>query len=271
MCRGLIPFSLLLSACAPHYYYMPNVQNVPLLQDKNDFRLTASSSGANNSVDNISGSEFQGAFALTKKLGVMANYMQVKGGDSQNGGDGKYMEAGAGYYRTLEKHIVFEVYGGFGEGRQHHNYQTKIDSSTGFVSSITKYKNGGTSELSFAKFFIQPALGLTYKGFDISLSERISGLSFFKIQNNADTANAEWKSVNDILRNKNSFLLETAITLRGGWKYVKLQLQFMSSSNISHPYLHFVNGTTSLGICFVMAKNYRKFSQKRNLTPSSSR
>ena len=64
----------LLFCCCSHYYYVPNVQNVPLFREKNQYRLSGSY-GLGTETKCL---EFQGAYSITDKLGIMTNFMSAK-------------------------------------------------------------------------------------------------------------------------------------------------------------------------------------------------
>lgn len=167
--------SVLLSSCS-HYYYVPNVQNVPLFREKNEYRI----SGSYGFGDESSCAEVQAAYSVSDKIGIMTDFMSAKGGtvSDNNWGKGYYFDGAIGYYKPLGRSGVFEIYGGAGGGNQHHQYVVS-NYSNGTVTN----SSGGTSDLAFMKIFVQPSLGLTYKIFDIAVSTRISRLSFINIDN----------------------------------------------------------------------------------------
>jgi len=235
----LIAFTL--SGCS-HYYYVPNVQNVPLLKEKEEFHLSASLGGGEESVS----TEIQAALALTDNIGIMANFMSVKGGNhSENDwGKGLYFEGALGYYKPFEQYGVFEVYGGVGGGSQHHEYY--------FAS------NSGNADLSILKFFVQPALGFTHNVFEIAFSTRLCYLSFYGIRNNISGSQAEYDKVSSFA-NKNYLFLEPAFTVRAGWKNLKLQGQIIIASyKLKKDFYDFEGFHMSFGLNYTFAKRYLK-------------
>ena len=116
---------------------------------------------------------------------------------------------------------------------------------------------GGTSDLSLTKIFLQPSFGLTCNAFDIALSTRISVLSFNGIVNQISGNTDEYNLLNN-LTNENHLLLEPAITIRGGWKYVKLQFQAEAASCPFSPDLRFENYHIAIGLYIAFAKRYEK-------------
>jgi hypothetical protein len=234
--------ALLLSSCA-HYYYVPNVQNVPLFREKNEYRFSAFYGAG----DMSSSGEVQAAYSATNHLGLMANYLSAKGQTSanRNSAKGYCLEGAAGYFKPFGNAAVFEIYGGLGGGSQHHEYYNMF---------IEKYD--GTADLTCIKVFIQPSLGLTFKAFDIAFSTRMSRMTFTDVNNNI-TNSFKSNMLNDI-DNKSHFFIEPALTLRAGWKNVKFQLQGQISTEVSNPTLYIGEGShLSAGMYFTIANRYK--------------
>lgn len=253
------PLAVLLSSCS-HYYYVSNVQNVPLFKEKNEYHI----SGAFGEGDESSCLEVQAAYSATDKIGIMTDFMSAKGGDfsNKNYGKGNYLEGAIGYYKPIKSEGVFEIYGGLGGGNEHHEY-----------TSIFENQYYGSSELSLLKLFIQPSFGFTFKAFDIALSTRFSRLSYFNVDNNIY---ANYNSYNELntLSDKSHYFIEPAITLRGGWKNIKVQFQAVYAGYLNNPRLYFGEEThVSFGIYIVLAKRYRQdiptLKQTTNPAPDS--
>jgi hypothetical protein len=60
-----------------HYYYVPNVQNIPLFREKNEFCFSLLSGGAEESCS----FELQSACAAGKNIEIMANFISAGGGE----------------------------------------------------------------------------------------------------------------------------------------------------------------------------------------------
>lgn len=223
---------------------MPNVHNVSLFREKNEYRLCVATSGG----EEISSTEIQAASSITGNIAVMTNVMLAKGGEKGYGdwGKGKYADVAAGYYKPLGRSGVFEVYGGFGASSQQHQY------------SNNQY--AGRSDLSFTKLFIQPSIGATSNVVDIAFSTRFCNLSFHRVNNQIIEHHDEYEYyyLDKIARNKHSFLIEPALTLRGGWKYVKVQLQMGWNINLTHSDMRFETVHGSLGLYITIADRYQK-------------
>lgn len=91
-----------------HYYYVPNVQNVPLFREKNEYRL----SGTYGFGTETSCLEVQGAYSVTSNFGIMTNFMSAKGieNSEESWAKGTYLDVAIGYYKPLLKSGVFEIY-----------------------------------------------------------------------------------------------------------------------------------------------------------------
>jgi hypothetical protein len=246
----VILISAILFCSCTHYYYVPNLQNVPLFKEKNEIHLSGSYGGGmhSNSI------EVQGSYSLPYNIGLMANYLHGRGGDFSNNdyGKGNYFEGALGYYKPFKEFEgVFEIYGGIGSGNQHHEY-----SSRHFDQWEYYRKYDGSSDLSFSKLFLQPSFGLTFDMFDVALSTRICRLSFTDIKNSI-TDSVEVDKVN-YLSDKSHYFIEPAVTLRGGWKYIKFQFQLAYSGYLGHPEYYFYDDIhLSAGLYFTIAKRFK--------------
>jgi hypothetical protein len=128
-----------------------------------------------------------------------------------------------------------------GGGSQHHNY--------GYWD--------GESDLNYYRFFIQPAIGFTTRGFDIIGSFRLANLNFTKVSASRDASSGyESFELENIKDNPSSFLFEPGITIRAGWKYVKVQAQYVHSVNLTNPELPYDPDGVTIGIYFTFANRY---------------
>jgi hypothetical protein len=232
-----------LSSCS-HYYYVANTKNVPLLREKNEGRvsLTYGEGDESSSVD------FQGSYAINDKIGVMANFMSANGGSDSgqdpNWAKGTYVDAAVGYYKPLGSVGVFEIYGGYGASSQHHQY----------------YSNG-TADLRFRKVFVQPSIGLTGNWYEMAFSLPLSRVSFNEI--NDYTTGGEQQGLDKLTYAGPSCILEPAFTIRGGWKYVKLQFQYVHVLSLTNQDLPFERDKVSLGVYFSIVRRYGKEFQPK--------
>ena len=246
---AIILAAFLLCSCN-HYYYVANVQNIPLFREKNEYHLSGSYGGGpySNCI------EVQASYSLPFNIGLMANYMHGRGGDVSDNdyGKGNYIEGAIGYYKPFEKfNGVFETYGGIGLGKQYHEY-----SSRHFDQWEYYYSYDGSSDISFSKLFIQPSYGLTFDKFDVALSTRLCRLSFTDI-NNQITDPVEVNKVNSLSDNSHYFI-EPALTLRGGWTYLKFQFQVAYTGYLGHPeYYFFEDVHFGAGLYFTIAKRFK--------------
>ncbi len=243
-------FTLLLTVFlvgCTHYYYVPNVQNIPLFRDKNELQLSGEVGSATDKTPlwgkgDTRCMDLQAAYSLSTRIGFQLNYMSLRYENNVSGNalddnsmSGNYYESALGYFNPIGKHGVFELYGGIGLSDQHHVYANSYNNLT------------GTADLNFTKLFLQPALGLTYSSFDIALSSRIYTLRY----NNIDASNndiANYENFNSIQGTDHVFI-EPAFTIRTGWRVVKVQFQYVYVNKLNPPYLHFYERShVSLGL-----------------------
>ena len=203
----LIIFVIAISfASCSSKYYTPNTQNVPLISQKGETNLTLA--GNANQV------EFQGAYGIGNNFAVQANGGLFIPADLDNGdgGSGKFIEFGAGYFKPLTENFIFETYGLLGLGSVENHF-----GQTGNVSA------------NILRVGIQPNLGFKSKYFSAALSSRIVNLMYSKIDGNLIGVG----EVQYLKDNSSNFLVEPAITLRTGFENFKLQLQYGYSVNLT--------------------------------------
>ncbi len=204
------------ASCSPKYY-TPNSHNVPLLSEKGETNLTLA--GNENRL------EFQGAYAVSDNIAIKADgsLFNPKDEDNGDGGSGKFIELGAGYFKPITDKWIFETYGilGFGSFENHR------------PSSI--YSNPGTNgdiSANLLRIGVQPNFGFKSKYFSAALSSRFVNLSFNQIE--GDLMYGGNNQTQYLRDNSSNFLIEPALTLRAGFDKIKLQLQQGFSFNLSN-------------------------------------
>jgi hypothetical protein len=249
MKRNIIPIAflvtLLFNSCSfPHYYYTPNLQNVPMFTEKNVLSgdIAGSFGAANSSL------EVQAGLSLPAHLALTADYMT---GGTRHLREGvsdiskiEYYEGAAGIYIPFNNYGVFELYGGLGKGTQNHTFAYKEYNG----NLIWTWVSDGTADLSFSKFFIQPDIGIKTEFFEGAFSCRFSKLKFSRIDVNNTIHRID--ELNDLKLNTEPWLLEPTLTIRGGSETVQVQLQIISSATLPKTDLLFEGFRYSLGMHF---------------------
>jgi hypothetical protein len=216
----------LLTGCA-HDYYFSSIQNVPLFKEKYEFHLA----GSYGIGDESQSGELQTAFAVTNHLGIMANFMKTKAGSfaEEDYVSGRNYDFGIGYFRPVGSAAVFEIYSGLGRNDQHHGYSTSQYNQT---TGQDEYVSSGKSYLHFTKYYIQPAFGIAFDYFDAAASIRFNQLNFTSVNYNI-TDHSEDIEIMDLLSTGHHYIAEPAITLRSGWRNMKVQFQASYALNLN--------------------------------------
>ncbi len=218
--------------------YTPNALNVPLMQERGEIKLM------------VSPNNYQGAYAVTDNIAIIANGRVATSttstsvnGTASDSFDAKnsVFEAGIGYYGHTGRGFTYEVYGGGGV------------TQVGFHG--TGPSVGKNYDVSGMKFFVQPNIGFTSQGFDIAFSTRLSGLQFGTATGNYSLAEQKANEL-DKLGAATHLFLEPAITLRGGYKYVKLQLQLGGSFKLTQAVIPYNGLIGNVGLVFDFAQWY---------------
>lgn len=241
--------SILSGSCSfPHYYYIPNVQNVPLFKQSNEFSgLAAFSTGI---IDNCA--ELQAGYSLTDHVALIANFMTGGNNNSTQTYEDfskiNYFEGALGYYKSFSDIGVFEVYGGYGQGSQHHAFSYSEFSNWYTWTTVSD----GKADMSFSKIFIQPNIGIKIKWVESAFSCRFTRLNFNDIVYYGTTYHLD--ELNLLQQNSTPWFIEPAITFRAGFEPVKFQLQLVFSQNLVNPELLFEKFRINLGLQFNISK-----------------
>ena len=228
---------VLLNACS-HTYYIPHAQNLALFKQKGDFKICGIAGGG----DYISTCELQSAYAITNNVAIAANFMQFAAGTESQG---TYKDVAVAYYLKPVEKLRFEIFGGYGIGRQHHDYSEILSPN-------------GSADLSYRKFYVQPALGWMGDGVDLIFSMRIAEIDFYEVENNVNRKSFYYSELVDIEQSRRPSFIQPALTLRLGWQYIKVQCQVQRSFHLgSNTYLY-DRYNVGLGLQFALSKSFIK-------------
>lgn len=198
---------LLFSGCVP-IYYASNAHNVPLLKEKHEVRVTAGLT----TTEDASGPDVQAAYAVGENIGLIAQGAYLTGGSESSSwqGNGQILEVGGGYFKPLGRYFVAELYGGAG------------------LAKISNQRYETPERMKFTKPFIQPVFGFNANFFELAVSPKIAWVHYNEplLLNYEIRTDANGNTIYSNIQEKQTFFaFEPAVTIRGGWKYVKLQLQ----------------------------------------------
>lgn len=229
----ILPLSL--SSCS-HYYYMPNMQQLPLLREKGEVRLAYASSRESANLDaEVNGHEFQASGAVTDKVGVMLNSASFTSPWSE--GKGRLIEVGAGRFAALGPHWTAEACAGIGRGEVVYSGE----------------------QTALWRLFAQPSIGYASRNFDFAITTRFNYLDFdsprlttvYPLRSEESDAALENQAAHG------RFLVEPGFVLRAGTRTVKLQIQYVHSSNLSRP-LPMLEDNISIGLHLNINNGFKK-------------
>ncbi len=204
--KNLIYFFLLLLiafSCVPAY--TPNAVNTPLFSSQNEAQFALSTGS--------SGFDLQTGYAPTNNIGIVVNGSIADRSDSANFHKHNFIEFGGGYYNAMGKHGRFEILGGYGVGNVNAHFKSGI--FDGYVKT------------SYNRIFVQPSIGTASDVFEIAFTPR---LVFVKVKSPLDTLNTF----------PTDPFFEPTLTMKLGWRYVKMTMQFGLSFPLS-PYTYYTN------------------------------
>ncbi|MDD4149224.1 MAG: hypothetical protein PHE33_04285 [Bacteroidales bacterium] len=212
----LLVMAVAFVSCNPKFY-TPNTQNVPLITEKGETNLTLSG--------NFNQVEFQGAYGLFENIAIKTNAGLFIPSDLENGngGSGKFIEFGGGYFKPLNNNFVFETYAIIGLGTFENHFPSTMDSHPQTLGDISA---------NILRIGIQPNFGYKSKYFSVALSSRIVNLSYSNIS--GDLIFEDANQLAYLKDNPSNYLLEPALTIKAGFEKLKLQVQYGYSLNLSN-------------------------------------
>jgi hypothetical protein len=231
-------FLALFSSCSTSMY-VSNTVNVPLLKEKGEVKL------------NIDQSNAQLAVGVGNHWGVMVNgfYRSYEKADNYVH-EGTLGEIGFGYFKPFRNRMVFETYAGLGIGTIDKKQTYTGNDNNAYWASFNAQ---GT------KAFLQPSIGYAGRFFDAAFTPRVSFVKYthFKAYGYTEEQLAEDYLDNDRITKGIYTFLEPAITVRAGYKFIKVQAQYgltmnMSPRPIRHPY-----SFSSIALVIDVAKWYK--------------
>ena len=232
-------FSLLLIVCClsscSRYYYKPNGVNAPMLTTARDAHLAANTTNDGSFVN------VQGAYSPINHLGIIGTFntyaYKASNPDAASGNvdaSARLAELGAGYYYTMGKKVklLFDIYGGGGFG----SMQSDVD-------------------MSVFRGFVHPGVGIRTPYFEFVFNYRLSALKYYNL--NANGHDSTYLQQQNLvygngrrIDNTGYLFAEPAVTMRGGYKFIKLQAQFVTATAISHVPWEYNNSIFTVGATF---------------------
>lgn len=236
-------------------YYAPTGGNSSLNANTKQGNYSVNSQRADDGYS--SGSVNKVEVAATKNIGVIGSYTHCSGyvnnGDSLHPGwntDKIVFETGAGYfnhfkskaYNALEggkSRWIYDVYGGMGFGSIH--------------SDIS---------MNFFTPFVQPGIGFRTKVIEFGFNLRLRDVKFYDF-NPHDRDNTYLTAQNLIGIDKGSYLfMEPIYTVKIGYKYIKMEIQYIYSIPLSSVSWRYSGSAHSLGLSFLV-NGYKGYPKTR--------
>lgn len=227
-----------MSSCSTTLY-TTNAVNAPLLKERGEVKI------------NVTQNDLQAAVAVADHIGIMANgYYQNYQSSNNYRHNGAMGEVGIGYLLNSPSHLVMETFVGAGLGMVHKQEQFNGAGNSTYMASF---------DANAAKGFVQSNLGYRSKYFDVALTPKFS---FVKYSDFSQSNYTDEQLRNDYLNNGRLtdplfVFAEPAITVRGGYKFIKLQAQYGVTLNLGGQSIRRAPDFASLGLVIDIARWYR--------------
>lgn len=207
---ALAAFVVCVSSCSPALYSTVG-QNVPLFKNKGEVAFSGGKSNSTNVYDLTRGFHAQLAMAVDSNLAVISSLYRLKSVDDETveawKGRGSYFEVGIGKFKPSKSgKVTSEIFVGAGLGSLKNTFERQ-------------YVNA-----RYLKPFIQPSFGFTSKHFDAGFTLRVALVSYLSHSYELEGEGNHYIST-FFSTKKRVLVFEPGITLRGGFKHVKLQIQ----------------------------------------------
>lgn len=229
----------IISSCSTTMY-TTNAVNVPLLKEKGELKV------------NVTQNDLQAAVAVTDKIGIMVNgFYKNYNGDNNYKHNGAMGELGIGYLINSESNnLVLETYVGAGIGKIHKQEQLTDLANNTYMANF---------DVNAAKGFVQSNLGYRTKYFDVALTPKFSFVKYVNFTSNNYSQNKleEDYLEKDRLTSPLYVFAEPVVTVRAGFKFIKLQAQYGLTLNLGASNIRHSPDFASLGIVLDLAKWYR--------------
>jgi hypothetical protein len=146
-------------------------------------------------------------------------------GSDNSGGTVTYLDehylnpyAATGFYKNMSENFLFEMYAGIGM----YNYKNNA------VSYLKKMNN--------INLFLQPSIAFVNNNFDAAFTLRVDNLNRGNTIITDSVLSSDDQNKYKFLDYKSYLFVQPAITLRAGFKYVKVQFQISKSIPFSSNY-----------------------------------
>ncbi|RXK58385.1 hypothetical protein ESA94_17245 [Lacibacter luteus] len=260
-----ILLSMLFSSCTLfRFAYSPTIQQIPAFKEKNESRIIASA--ASSLVGTENSYSVQGAYAVTDHFALTAAWngsLRSQDELTTSNGSGttttevvKYnrtsAEFGAGifYPVSLDKQVFFELYGGYGFGKNDiTDNMTTNNGGNGFHKSKTN------------RFYFQPSFSFhPGNNFTLTPALRFTSIGYTNIQTNYDNNELELYQLLEIA-NKRLLFIEPALMTSFGFEsapWFRIQAQMNVSLLTGSTNTNYRSNYFSIGFQFDPVKAVKK-------------
>lgn len=205
-------------SCSP-IIYAPSTQHIPNLRGKGDVELEA----AYIVTENTEGGSAAVAVAVGDQDGVGFSMNLMYGAEDDND---------KGRLNSFELYYVRQ-----GLISDNQKFMWGVAGGLGYTDTKWNSEYIGDFKSGYLRPNVLPSLGFVSRNFEVMISGRLSYVGY--LSNNYNALSEE--IANDFIENGNQVTFEPALTLRGGGKRVRVQMQYVYSTfraNLSDLYFY---------------------------------
>ena len=228
------------------YYYKPNGVNAPLFTGAKEAHVSGSTTPDRAFTD------VQASYSPVNHFGIIGNFStfsyKASNADAPSGNvDARahLAELGAGYYYATgtKAKVTYDIYAGAGGG----SMQSDVN-------------------MNFFRAFVQPGAGIRTRWFEVSLSYRLSDIRYYHLNTNGhDSSYLQQHNLisgNRRIDNTNYIFAEPAFTIRGGYKFIKVQTQYVIANPVSNVPWQYYNTLINFGLSFELEELLASFKKE---------
>ena len=232
---AILGFGLIALSSCNRYYYQTNSVNAPMLGKQHDVNISASADRWSESPT----FNLQAAYSPAPHIGVIGGWSNF----SFRTSDPRPEEGNVNAHASLLEIGAGGYYPIFNTDR---GLELTVDTYVGYGGGSLK----SDVNMDFSRTYIQPGFNLSTSYFDAGIHTRFSGIKYRNFDSNGYDEEYIRQQHLEGITDRRHYFFEPALTLRGGYKFIKLQAQFVATVPMGQIDWNYNESQLTLGLYF---------------------